>query len=233
MGGGAMRIPVILLIIFISSTCLAETYRWVDEKGTINFTQDYGSIPEKYRDQVKEKPDEPGEKLGTDKKPEKTSEQAPGKGSQKALKKDAHGKKSRKESPPKKEVKKGHPEKQQVNKNRVESDAADALMALVMLWKEEKYEALYEYGTDRNKTAISKEKFVQRMKHESGGLASSWETLRDVDARFKSPTLVYVTAKIGHRAKTGGTVKFRTETYEMKLEKGIWKTDLSKFMKAR
>jgi len=107
------------------------------------------------------------------------------------------------------------------------------LMAIVMLWKDEKYEALYEYGTDRNKTAISKEKFVQKMKHGSGGLASSWETLQDVDARIKSPTLVYVTAKIGHRAKHGGTVKFRTETYEMKLEKGIWKTDLSKLMKAR
>jgi hypothetical protein len=38
-----------------------ETYQWVDEKGTVHFTDDVGKIPEKYQDQVKKKksPDEP------------------------------------------------------------------------------------------------------------------------------------------------------------------------------
>ena len=38
-----------------------ETYQWVDEKGTVHFTDDVGKIPEKYQDQVKKKetPPEP------------------------------------------------------------------------------------------------------------------------------------------------------------------------------
>jgi hypothetical protein len=38
-----------------------ETYQWVDEKGTVHFTDDVSQIPEKYQDQVKKKkiPDEP------------------------------------------------------------------------------------------------------------------------------------------------------------------------------
>ena len=57
-----MRVAAILLIILIASTGRAETYRWVDEKGTENFTSDYSSIPEKYRDQVKTKKNEPDAK---------------------------------------------------------------------------------------------------------------------------------------------------------------------------
>src|SRR4030042_4540275 len=38
-----------------------EIYQWVDEKGTVHFTDDFGQIAEKYQDQVKKKktPDEP------------------------------------------------------------------------------------------------------------------------------------------------------------------------------
>ena len=44
-----MRVAL-FFVVFIFSTGWAETYRWVDEKGTAKFTQDYGSIPEEYRD---------------------------------------------------------------------------------------------------------------------------------------------------------------------------------------
>ena len=38
-----------------------ETYQWVDEKGTVHFTDDVSQIPEKYQDQVKKRkaPPEP------------------------------------------------------------------------------------------------------------------------------------------------------------------------------
>ena len=38
-----------------------EVYRWVDEQGTVHFTDDLGQVPEKYRDQVQRKksPKEP------------------------------------------------------------------------------------------------------------------------------------------------------------------------------
>ena len=213
MGGVTMRVAL-FFVVLIFSTGWAETYRWVDEKGTAKFTQDYGSIPEEYRDQVKEKPDRPGD-LGS-----KTSETP-----QKKIKGDSA--KTFKES-----SRKDRNEVQQVNKRKIESDAAEGLKTIVSLWKDEKYEALYQYGTDKNKVAIAKENFVRKMKKKNWGLASSWETIQDIETRFKNPTLVYVTARVGHKPKQGGNVKILTETYQMTLENGVWKTDLSKIMSA-
>jgi hypothetical protein len=47
---------VILIGIIPILTCehsLAEIFKWVDEKGTVHFTEDPSMIPEKYRDKVK------------------------------------------------------------------------------------------------------------------------------------------------------------------------------------
>lgn len=220
-----MRATAIVFILFFSLSSMgwAKTYEWVDEKGTVNFTQDYKSIPEKYRDQVKEREDPPGggskAKEKHDKTPTGSSGKATGK-THRAAHKDSHSKK-------------GHSEEQPVNRNRVESDAADALKNMVSLWKDEKYEALYECGTESSRVSMPREKFVQKMRKKRWGLASSWETLRDIDPRFQNPKLVHVTARIGHRSKLGGNVKVLTETYPMKLEKGTWRTDLSKFLKER
>ncbi len=226
-----MRAAAIVFIIFfsVSSTGWSKTYEWVDDKGTVNFTQDYQAVPEKYRDGVKEREDVPGRSSKADggskakEKHEKTSkgssEKATGKAHH-AAHKDSHSKKD-------------HKEEKDVNRNRIELDAADALKNMVSLWKDERYEALYECGTESSRGSMSREEFAQQMRRKKWGLASSWETLRDLDARFQSPKLVHVTARIGHRSKLGGSVRTTTETYPMKLEKGTWKTDLSKFLKDR
>jgi len=48
-------------ILFSFSAFGEETYQWVDDKGTVHFTDDISLVPEKYQDQVKEKktPKEP------------------------------------------------------------------------------------------------------------------------------------------------------------------------------
>jgi hypothetical protein len=48
---GLLAVMVGGLMIFKPSH--AEIYKWVDEKGTIHFTEDPSTIPEKYRDKVK------------------------------------------------------------------------------------------------------------------------------------------------------------------------------------
>jgi hypothetical protein len=208
-----MRVAVILFIIFITSTGWAETYRWVDERGTENFTSDYGSIPEKYRDQVKTKRDEPGAKPKIDEKTQKTLKKDIAKGSQKSSGKDRTG-------------------EQKSNKRRIESDAAETLQTIISFWKDEKYEALYEYGTRNSRAGMAREIFIHKMEKKGWGLASSWETIQNIDAESKSPTVVYVTGKIGHKSKQGGNIKILTETFQMKLENGVWKTDLSKILQA-
>jgi hypothetical protein len=58
------RTGLLILIGLILSFSLSfgqEIYRWVDEQGTVHFTDDLGQVPEKYRDRVqkKEPPKEP------------------------------------------------------------------------------------------------------------------------------------------------------------------------------
>ncbi|NWF94340.1 MAG: aspartyl protease family protein [Syntrophaceae bacterium] len=40
---------LILILIALPSSGLADMYRWVDEKGTLNFADDLSNVPEKYR----------------------------------------------------------------------------------------------------------------------------------------------------------------------------------------
>lgn len=49
-----MRILLVaVLLAFILSPVHAEIYRWIDDKGTIHFTEDPSTIPEKYREKIK------------------------------------------------------------------------------------------------------------------------------------------------------------------------------------
>jgi len=43
----------LLFVVGLAEMCNAEIYRWVDEKGTVHFTEDPSTIPEKYRNQMK------------------------------------------------------------------------------------------------------------------------------------------------------------------------------------
>jgi hypothetical protein len=49
----ARFILAIVSVLIFAGTVSAETYKWIDDRGTINFTEDYGKIPKKYRKQVR------------------------------------------------------------------------------------------------------------------------------------------------------------------------------------
>jgi len=48
-------------ILLLAAPLHAETYSWVDDSGTYNFTEDYSSIPRKYRKRVRRREDVPPE----------------------------------------------------------------------------------------------------------------------------------------------------------------------------
>lgn len=58
-----MRILTIALacLCLYAVPLLAETYSWTDDSGTINFTEDYSSIPKKYRKKVHKRDDISGQ----------------------------------------------------------------------------------------------------------------------------------------------------------------------------
>ncbi|GFO66785.1 hypothetical protein GMLC_03640 [Geomonas limicola] len=48
-----MKKLLVLLFLFCPFTAGAVTYQWTDSRGTINFTEDLGKVPKKYRKKVK------------------------------------------------------------------------------------------------------------------------------------------------------------------------------------
>lgn len=53
-----IRYLIALLVLLIAVPAFADIYRWVDERGTVNFTEDFSKIPAKYRKRVKVIPDQ-------------------------------------------------------------------------------------------------------------------------------------------------------------------------------
>src|SRR5512139_797840 len=48
-------IVLVALLVFSSAALGQEVYRWVDDQGTVHFTDDLSLVPEKYRDKIQKK----------------------------------------------------------------------------------------------------------------------------------------------------------------------------------
>ncbi len=186
-----------------------EVYKWVDEKGTVHFSEDESRVPEEYREQAEEKsiPEEA-------KPPEEKT-------------------KAKKQDEKKTKEKLAVVEKERINKNKIEGDVVESVKTILSLWKDGKYDVLYDHGNQKSRTTVGKEDFEHRMRKKGIGLASSWETIRDIEVDIKSPKLAYATVKMGLKPVRGGETKFRTETYRMSFEKGMWRIDLTKLLSAK
>ena len=186
-----------------------EIYKWVDEKGTVHFSEDGSSIPEKYKGQIEKKPmpeeaQEPEQKV-------------------KVRKQDGKGARDRLAGK----------EKEKIDKDRIEGDVVEFVKTTLSLWKDGKYNELYDRGDQKSRRAVGREDFERRMRKKGIGLASSWETLRDIQVEVESATLAYATVRIGLKPKKGGETKFRTETYRLPFEKGMWKISLEKILQTK
>jgi clan AA aspartic protease (TIGR02281 family) len=81
-GVGKMRLILLcitLLVISISSS-YAEMYKWVDDKGTVHFTDDPSTIPEKYREDAETR--KPSKEISTPQQTEKPKLSFPAKASE-------------------------------------------------------------------------------------------------------------------------------------------------------
>lgn len=115
-------------------------------------------------------------------------------------------------------------------RRRIGSSAEAALKEVISLWKDGKYEELYEYGYRTNQVSLSKENFIRRMKNKSWELSTAREAIRDVEADVVSSRSVYVRAKLEFRRKTGDETRFVTETFQMTMEGDRWRTGLYKII---
>jgi hypothetical protein len=195
-----------LILLFVACPSRAkEVYKWVDGKGTVHFAEDESAVPEEYRDQLEKK----------------------------SMKEDSKTPKVRKQDGKGVKDQSAGSEKETININKIEGDVTESAKMILSLWKDGKYDLLYDQGDQKSRMAISKEEFEHRMIRKGIGLASSWEAIRDIQVEVRSPTLAYATVRIGFKPVRGGETKFRTETYRMSFEKGVWKINLTKILSAK
>lgn len=100
---------------------------------------------------------------------------------------------------------------------------------IIYHWKEERYEELYEYGTLSSHVRISKEGFIREMKQKKFKLMCCGDAAREIEVIYKSPTVVYVKAKMGYKSTTKEV--FHHETFRLVFEEGKWRTDIMQILK--
>jgi len=165
---------LIAALIFFSAVCPSsgkEVYKWVDEKGTVHFSEDESSVPEAYRGRVEKKP------MPEEARPPE----------EKATPRKQDGKKA-KDRPALKE-------KERVNRNRIEGDVVESLKTILSLWKNERYDLLYDWGDQKSRAAVNKENFEHRMRKKGTRLASSWGTIQAIQSMWRGPASAFPTEK--------------------------------------
>ncbi|MDP2683133.1 MAG: NTF2-like N-terminal transpeptidase domain-containing protein [Deltaproteobacteria bacterium] len=75
--------------------------------------------------------------------------------------------------------------------------AKSAFNEIVELWYEHKFDSLYDKFADRDKSALSKEKFISRITNEKKRLACCWQKVQDVKVKLYSSGKAVVSAKLG------------------------------------
>src|SRR4030067_3177704 len=166
-GKATIALALMTALILLFGDCPArakELYKWVDEKGTVHFSEDESSVPEKYRDQIEKKS-----------VPEES----------KALKEKV---KAEKQDGKNGKGKLAGKEKERINVNKIEGDVIESVKTIISLWKDRKYHAMCDHGDQTSRMAVNKEKFEHRMTKKGISLASSWETIWDIEVEVKSAT---------------------------------------------
>jgi len=115
-------------------------------------------------------------------------------------------------------------------RRRIESGAISAFEAIVSLWKSERFDEIYEYGDKISREMMPREKFASEMRISWCVLASSWETIRDIEAKVISPTRAQVKARMGFEKRGWGEARFFTQVFSMTLDKGEWRIALHKLL---
>lgn len=116
------------------------------------------------------------------------------------------------------------------DKDEVKRLAERDFDSIINLWKDEKYEELYDYGTLSSHIRISKENFIKEMKGKAFKLMCCGDAAREIEVIYKSPTSVYVKAKIGYKSATKEL--FHHETFGLIFEEGKWRTDMIQILRS-
>ena len=109
---------------------------------------------------------------------------------------------------------------------------------ILQLWKDQRFAALYEFGTLASQVDLSPEAFERYMLYATRTLECCWLRLQHVESRLVAPDTVYVKARVGFKSgeflvlpgqrhfMARGFAGEETLTFAMRWEAPRWRIDL-------
>jgi hypothetical protein len=105
-----------------------------------------------------------------------------------------------------------------------------AFREAIQLWADERFEALWEHGLLSSRYRVSREAFVQGMRHRVIKPTCCWGRLRAVRVHPQATDEALVEAQVGVDVKTLGTAVVRTMLVSLRREEGVWRVRLEDFL---
>jgi hypothetical protein len=106
---------------------------------------------------------------------------------------------------------------------QLQMEARRGLEQILDLWRDGKYGELFERTTGSGKE--SKERFAARLAGAPMKPACCWEKMQDVTVSARHADAVTVKARIGLEGVTGS--EYRTRSFKLVKEEGVWKVSRS------
>ncbi len=100
-----------------------------------------------------------------------------------------------------------------------ESEAQQALVELLTLWRDGNYDAVYDRTAYGGK--LAKEKFAKRLAAASHRPVCCWEQLQEVKVLSRDSRTVLVRGKVG--LESGGATEYRTKSFKLVKEDERWR----------
>ena len=122
--------------------------------------------------------------------------------------------------------------------NAIALNAERRFTHIVRLWKDQRFEDLYDLGTFASQVDISVEGFIRYMGYATRSLQCCWRMIQDVKTTVDSPERVYIQARLGfknkeflvlrgqHRYIARGFDEEETLTFVLHHERQQWRIDL-------
>jgi hypothetical protein len=105
-----------------------------------------------------------------------------------------------------------------------------AFREAIQLWADAQFEVLWERGLRASRYRVSREAFVQGMRHRVVKPTCCWDQIYAVWVHLHATDEALVEAKVGIDMKTLGTTVVRCMIVYLRREEGVWRVTLEDFL---
>lgn len=120
-----------------------------------------------------------------------------------------------------------------------ESEAIHSLDKMMELWEEDRYDELYDRGTEAFRASMTPEQFFVLMRNATRGLQCCFKRFQEAEGRLNAPDQVEVTVTLGYRYTPHAVSRgpsapmlpeHERESFVLVYEADRWRMDLNQVL---